>query len=1199
MFIFLSHLLRVLIFLLIIFKYSQMTFAVLDNSIIISEVVIANTSAKDEFIEIYNTSNQEIDLQALEFSLHIRNSSGEKDINKTLKWNQTTIPAHGYFLFVSKESDTYKNIADAFYTADLVKNGAVYISFSSKKRTDIIDFISWGSHQNPEAIMQSIIPNTLNGQSIERDRESFSENIYRINNTPSPRNSIIKDSLELSEEPVVIDNEVSEQAEEPLAIDDESSEPEEPLLIDDEVLEQEEPLVIDGEVSEQAEEPLVIDDEVLEQEELVVIDDEVSEQAEEPLVIDSEVLEQEEPLVIDDEAPEQEEPLVIDGEVPEQAEETLVLDDERGETGDVIISLNQNIWISEVFPKPQKGDFEWIELYNDSNEVFQAQGSQLCVRDACVILQENIPAKSYTILTENIIENFEGPWPPLINTSADILWKQNNTEAIIDTFIYHDAKVHHSFIKNTKESLVTRTQHITKGKENTFNTPPIAVIRVQGDKKTFGYAPFSINFTGEDSYDNENDSLQFSWFFGNTEVSDKENPVSIRYQNEGHYIIKLEVRDSFGAISYAQEEIIIAPEPKIIIQKQEILTPTIRTTNSSSSSSSSSSVNMNTLEPVALYFSEVSVNNKKNDFIKIECFRCKSDVSLYGYSLYDDKVFFSFSKNDILKQGESLIVMFDKNLSLAKKDNTYYIPRTGLTKTDEQVMLLYNEDILTDAICWNNFDTTFSQSEKKDEQRVLDSFFWKGSCIHSEPLKNKNALLVKINNSNTSSASDWEIQIPDGTCKESHCALKKKESPQDATAKKILEKEYLQGIIISEFIPNPQGDDALFEWIEMKNTLDTEVSLYHWVIQTKSKKYVFPKLILQPQEFYLLKRPRSKVSLVNKNGWILLKNPQGDIIQNISYRDTFESASYGMNNKNIFQWSSLMSPLKDNIFFPLEEKPQDSDKDGLSDFIEDILGTNLKSSDSDGDKISDKFEIENGLDPLNNNVNDVKKFQKYLLESSDASIQVPETKDERLMLRGQVRPFAKIKILVHSKPHYFLTQANNKGVWKYDIPKLEKGDHHYQYQVFDKGGIASDFSQPVAFHLENAIQLKKKKPQSKEVARDVFKEKIQKRKNEVLFIAEAPVKDFKDKVKDISVEDHSDVFTPPVLIVKQPSNKEEVLNEQEVLDFNDSPLPEIDEPLLKQDSLLVIEDNTNTLYYQGLFLFSCFFFIAFLIFKRM
>lgn len=117
------------------------------TGLVISQVQISGSSAADEFVEIYNPTSVSADITGLK--LHIRNSTGSSDTNKTVTFvsgHATTILAHGYFLFVSATaSAALLSLADATYANAMVADGSVYISTSSDKLTAVIDMLGWNA----------------------------------------------------------------------------------------------------------------------------------------------------------------------------------------------------------------------------------------------------------------------------------------------------------------------------------------------------------------------------------------------------------------------------------------------------------------------------------------------------------------------------------------------------------------------------------------------------------------------------------------------------------------------------------------------------------------------------------------------------------------------------------------------------------------------------------------------------------------------------------------------------------------------------------------------------------------------------------------------------------------------------------------------------------------------------------------------
>lgn len=143
--------------------------------IVINEVQIGQSgsgNANNEFVEIYNPTGSDIDLSALSFKLHIRNSNGT-DNNKTLTFKNKVVPLKGFFL-IAPNNDYGTSIgADATYSVTsgnkLVDNGGVYISTSTTANVNIIDKVGWGSQPVGGYEEMPYNPSIPVGQSIKRE----------------------------------------------------------------------------------------------------------------------------------------------------------------------------------------------------------------------------------------------------------------------------------------------------------------------------------------------------------------------------------------------------------------------------------------------------------------------------------------------------------------------------------------------------------------------------------------------------------------------------------------------------------------------------------------------------------------------------------------------------------------------------------------------------------------------------------------------------------------------------------------------------------------------------------------------------------------------------------------------------------------------------------------------------------------------
>lgn len=124
-------------------------------------------------------------------------------------------------------------------------------------------------------------------------------------------------------------------------------------------------------------------------------------------------------------------------------------------------------------------------------------------------------------------------------------------------------------------------------------------------------------------------------------------------------------------------------------------------------------------------------------------------------------------------------------------------------------------------------------------------------------------------------------------------------------------------LVISEFMPNPKGNDKTKEWIELYNPSDHPIDLKEIKIINSNGKKLSLEGIIQPGSY--------KVIFSSSNFYI--KN-KGEILKLI-YKDQviFEVSYYGKapegvslaKIKNYWAWTNLPTPGKENILKPLTE----------------------------------------------------------------------------------------------------------------------------------------------------------------------------------------------------------------------------------------------------------------------------------------
>ena len=131
---------------------------------------------------------------------------------------------------------------------------------------------------------------------------------------------------------------------------------------------------------------------------------------------------------------------------------------------------------------------------------------------------------------------------------------------------------------------------------------------------------------------------------------------------------------------------------------------------------------------------------------------------------------------------------------------------------------------------------------------------------------------------------------------------------------------YPTGIVINEILPSPEGADDLNEWIEIYNKNLFRVDLFNWKIydtQGKMTIYKFPAgTRIKAEEYLVLKRSVTKITLNNDADGLVLLDPNGDIKDDVSYNKAQTKQSYSKIESE-WIWNKIPTPGAENI---LEDK---------------------------------------------------------------------------------------------------------------------------------------------------------------------------------------------------------------------------------------------------------------------------------------
>ena len=148
------------------------------------------------------------------------------------------------------------------------------------------------------------------------------------------------------------------------------------------------------------------------------------------------------------------------------------------------------------------------------------------------------------------------------------------------------------------------------------------------------------------------------------------------------------------------------------------------------------------------------------------------------------------------------------------------------------------------------------------------------------------------------------------------CALPKPYGCLDVNVKENC--NLIANIIINEILPNPEGPDAEEEWIELKNIGDAKVNLLNWklndaVVDGKGYKFNSDAWI-DSDDFFVVYRPDSKITLNNNFDTIKLFNNFDALVDEVEYQKAPIGESYAKNQNKKWFWTTILTPGKENIF---------------------------------------------------------------------------------------------------------------------------------------------------------------------------------------------------------------------------------------------------------------------------------------------
>ncbi|MBU0546877.1 lamin tail domain-containing protein [Patescibacteria group bacterium] len=177
-------------------------------------------------------------------------------------------------------------------------------------------------------------------------------------------------------------------------------------------------------------------------------------------------------------------------------------------------------------------------------------------------------------------------------------------------------------------------------------------------------------------------------------------------------------------------------------------------------------------------------------------------------------------------------------------------------------------------------------------------------------------------------STDWQTsENPGGTPMTQNSASITEENPVDQkidimnttsdNQEPKLQKTYPVGIIFNEILPSPEGPDAEEEWIEIYNQNPFLVSLSGWKIEDsigQINTFTFPEdYQITANGFLVLNRQITKITLNNDEDTLKLIQPDGVMVEQVSFKNASLGQSYSNTKDNNWLWTSVLTPGAENI----------------------------------------------------------------------------------------------------------------------------------------------------------------------------------------------------------------------------------------------------------------------------------------------
>jgi hypothetical protein len=287
-----------------------------------------------------------------------------------------------------------------------------------------------------------------------------------------------------------------------------------------------------------------------------------------------------------------------------------------------------------------------------------------------------------------------------------------------------------------------------------------------------------------------------------------------------------------------------------------------------------------------------TINSANDEWMELKN-NTSNSIDLTGWTLQtaDEKIVIKLS-GTIPAGGFYLLERTDDTTLLDIKANQIY---TGSLSNSGQDLWLYDtaNNIIDEADFYQGW--IFGDNATKQTMERVDNNLWPAS--NASPARQPDG-----SHGGGRSDAGWQTsQNPGGSPgaenSETDTSAIPNQTPSpepnlspDEPVKPIL---YPSGVLINEILPNPEGADETDEWIKLYNSNTVDVDLSGWTLEDTNgtvKVFSIPSnTLISAFGFLTFKRPETKIMLNNDADTVILKNPNKETVNSLS----FEKAKLG------------------------------------------------------------------------------------------------------------------------------------------------------------------------------------------------------------------------------------------------------------------------------------------------------------------